>query len=71
MLHVKSRQGRKTFVIYDEKARHAGTDAAEALDTADTREEAFEVVKRFWPNAVIAEYEDDGSGKLTKEKLIN
>jgi hypothetical protein len=71
MLHQKHKKGEKTYLIYDERARQNGTDEAQVLDTADTEKEALDVVEKLWPNGVIFEYEDDGSGKLTHEKQVN
>ena len=71
MLHQVSKQGTKTYIIYDERARHSGVDQATVLDTADSKKEAFQVVRRLWPGGVIFEYEDDGSGKLINGKQLN
>ena len=59
---------RETFIIYDARAPHMGTENAQILDTADSLEEAQEVVKDLGGHkcACIYSYEMDGL-KLTKE----
>ena len=71
MLHQAHKRGVKTYIIYDERARHGGVDQATTLDSADSKKEAFQVVRRLWPEGVIFEYEDDGSGKLINGKQLN
>lgn len=71
MFQRKKRAAAKTYIIYDERAQGGNTDDAVVLDTADSIDEARESVRLMWPNGVIFEYEDDGSGDLTNQKQIN
>jgi hypothetical protein len=47
----------KTFIIYDERARHMSEDDCTVLSCCETLAEALQEVKEDYPGAVIISYD--------------
>ena len=67
---------RKTYILYDERARLDGTDDATVLDTADTEEEAKKVWEEgkernylYFKGSIWAEYDVADNNSLINENL--
>lgn len=59
----------KMYLLYDERAVH-DVDAATVLDTCDTKQEAIQSRKEFFPGAVIFEY-DYKDGQIINGRQIS
>lgn len=58
----------KMYILYDERAI-SNVDDATVLDTCDTKQEAINTKREFFPGAVVFEY-DYKDGKLLNGRLI-
>jgi len=60
----------KTFIIYDERARHMSEDDCTVLSCCETLAEALQEVKEDYPGAVIISYDEKPKPGATDGTMI-